>query len=408
MPSKILSRDYQPHPQKTLPSNFTREILKNRQKGSVETMITSRPTALITLLTLLGISILSGCAGREIGGSNNSLAKSGCQKIVDGVVKESMNRLHPKRVIVIVADPSNGEILAVSSQTHGSNKQTDDWVTWINEPGSTFKPVVVVAALQEGKITPETEINCENGAFPFGGKVIRDHGKYGEMTFDEILMKSSNIGAAKMSMLLKDSVYNDYVHRFRFGTRTGINVKGESAGIVYPVDRWDALTKARMSFGQSVAITPIQLTMAYCALANGGKLMKPVIGDEKPTVVRRVCSKKTADAVKNALAKVASNQGTAPLARVNGITVGGKTGTSQVIAPDGNYAEDQYVTSFAGFFPVEHPRAVCVVVVDQADLPAEQNYGGVVAAPIFAQIAKKTAPLLGIKLEKYNSAALNQ
>jgi cell division protein FtsI/penicillin-binding protein 2 len=202
-------------------------------------------------------------------------------------------------------------------------------------------------------------------------------------------MRSSNIGAAKMGLMLSDSVYYDYVRRFGFGNKTGIAVPYEISGLVLPPSKWDQLTKTRMAFGQSVAVTPIQLTMAYCVLANGGKLMKPVIGDEKSVVVRRVCSVGTADRVKNALQKTVSDQGTAPLARVDGVEVAGKTGTAQAITPDGHYYADNFITSFAGLFPVKDPKYVMVVVVDEADLPPEKNYGGLVAAPIFADIAGK-------------------
>ena len=149
------------------------------------------------------------------------------------------------------------------------------------------------------------------------------------------------------------------------------------------------MTKTRMAFGQSVAVTPIQLTMAYCALANGGKLMKPVVGDEKPVLVRRVCSTQTAELIKNALQKTVSNEGTAPLAHVDGVEVAGKTGTAQAITPDGHYYADKFITSFAGLFPVKDPKYVVVVVVDQAELPPDRNYGGLVAAPIFSEIAGK-------------------
>ena len=153
------------------------------------------------------------------------------------------------------------------------------------------------------------------------------------------------------------------------------------------------MTKTRMAFGQSVAVTPIQLTMVYCALANGGKLMKPVVGDEKTAVVRRVCSKQTAELIKNALKKTVSNEGTAPLAHVDGVVVAGKTGTAQAITPDGHYYADKFITSFAGLFPVKDPKYVVVVVVDQADLPPDKNYGGLAAAPIFSEIAGKISKL---------------
>jgi cell division protein FtsI (penicillin-binding protein 3)/stage V sporulation protein D (sporulation-specific penicillin-binding protein) len=131
--------------------------------------------------------------------------------------------------------------------------------------------------------------------------------------------------------------------------------------------------------------------MAYCALANGGNLMRPVIGDEKPKVVRRVCSKSTANRVKNALQKIVSPDSTAPLARVEGVTVAGETGTAQAISPKGGYLPDQYWTMFAGFFPVDHPRYV--VVVEKADLPPDKNFGGLVAAPIFSEVATKISAL---------------
>jgi cell division protein FtsI/penicillin-binding protein 2 len=305
------------------------------------------------------------------------------QKIVDDQAKSTKETLHPKGLCIVVAEPKSGKILAMSGNASGV----------MYEPGSTFKPVVAIAALQEGAVTPKSKINCENGSFTFAGKTIKDHYPSSELTYDEILMRSSNIGATKMAMLLKDPVYYDYVRRFGFGEKTGIAIPGEIQGIVNPPSKWDPLTKARMSFGQSVAVTPIQLAMAYCTIANGGLLMKPVIGNEKPVVVRQVCSSRSANLVKNALKNTVTDQGTAPLARVDGVSVGGKTGTAQAIAPSGGYYADKYITSFAGFFPVEKPRYVVVVVVDQADLPPEKNYGGLVAAPIFSSIASQISKL---------------
>ena len=315
------------------------------------------------------------------------------QKIADGATTSCMASLHPRRVVVVVAEPTTGKILALSSRRADSITTTYDALSWFYEPGSTFKPVIVVAGLEKGVITPKTKINCENGSFTFAGKTIKDHYPSSELTYDEILMKSSNIGASKIALLVKDPVYYDYVRRFGFGEKTGIAIPGEIQGIVNPPSKWDPLTKARMSFGQSVAVTPIQLAMAYCTIANGGLLMKPVIGNEKPVVVRQVCSSRSANLVKNALKNTVTDQGTAPLARVDGVTVGGKTGTAQAIAPSGGYYADKYITSFAGFFPVEKPRYVVVVVVDQADLPPEKNYGGLVAAPIFSSIASRISKL---------------
>ena len=305
------------------------------------------------------------------------------QKIVDSEAKSARESLHPKAVYMVVAEPKSGKILALSGNASSV----------MFEPGSTFKPVVIVAGLEKGVITPKTKINCGNGSFSVAGKAIKDHYPSGELTYDEILTRSSNIGASKIALLVRDQDYFDCIRKFGFGEKTGIAIPGEIQGIVNPPSKWDPLTKARMSFGQSVAVTPIQLAMAYCTIANGGLLMKPVIGNEKPVVVRQVCSSRSANLVKNALKNTVTDQGTAPLARVDGVTVGGKTGTAQAIAPSGGYYADKYITSFAGFFPVEKPRYVVVVVVDQADLPPEKNYGGLVAAPIFSSIASRISKL---------------
>jgi cell division protein FtsI/penicillin-binding protein 2 len=324
--------------------------------------------------------ILAGCACPWTQSDTKAYPQNQpIQKIVDSETKSARESLHPKALYVVVAEPKSGKILALSGNASSV----------MFEPGSTFKPVVAVAALDKHVITPKTKINCENGAFTVAGKTIRDHHPSGELTFEEILQYSSNIGASKMALLLKDQDYYDYVRKFGFGDKTGIAVSGEIPGLVNPPAKWDSLTKVRNAFGQSVAVTPLQLTMAYCALANGGKLMKPVIGSEKPVLVRRVCSTETANRVKNALQKTVSANGTAPLAHVEGVTVGGKTGTAQAIAPSGGYYADKYITSFVGYFPVDHPKYVVVVIVDDPVLKPEKNYGGLVAAPIFSNIAGK-------------------
>lgn len=330
------------------------------------------------------------------------------QMITDKAVADARKSLKPKGISIVVAEPKTGRILAMSDWADWplfdstgnftpavpdprTGKPTPNlWTTSVMfEPGSTFKPVVAVAALEKRVITPSTKINCENGLFKYGGKTIKDHFPMGDATCDEILAKSSNIGAAKIGLRLKDDDYYQFVRAFGFGEKTGISLPWEIRGLVNPPSQWGPFTKTRMSFGQGVAVTPIQLTMAYCAFANGGKLMRPAIGNESSELVRRVCSEKVADEVKNTLQQTVSDQGTAPLARVAGVTVGGKTGTAQAISPKGGYLPDQYWTMFVGFFPVEDPKYVITVVVDEADLPPEKNYGGLVAAPIFAEIATK-------------------
>ena len=336
--------------------------------------------------------VLAGCASPFCQSHTKAYPQNQqIQKIVDDQVKSAKETLHPKGIFVVVAEPKTGKILAMSGWKKDAKSAFRNSNVWgrylLFEPGSTFKPFVIATALDKGAINSKTKIYCENGLFNYGGKTIKDHYPGGDMTYEEILTKSSNIGAAKISLKLKDEDFYKGVCKFGFGEKTGIAFPVETKGIVYPPSKWDNLTKTRMAFGQSVAVTPIQLTMAYCAMANGGKLMRPVIGDEKPKVVRRACSTTTANRIKNSLEKTVSQEGTAPLAHVNGVSVGGKTGTAQAISPKGGYLADQYWTMFAGFFPVNHPKYVVVVVVDEADISPEKNYGGLVAAPIFSKIA---------------------
>jgi cell division protein FtsI (penicillin-binding protein 3) len=212
------------------------------------------------------------------------------------------------------------------------------------------------------------------------------------LQYDGILAKSSNIGTTKIAFLLEDQDFYDYARRFGFGEKTGIDVPREFPGILHPPSKWGEQSKARMAIGQGIAVTPIQIAMATCALANGGKLMRPLLGQENPHLVRQICSEKTANLVKKALESNVIDGG-ASLAKVEGIDVGGMTGTAQAVTPEGKYSPDQYVTMFSGFFPVEHPKYVVLVVIDQAKLPPNINYGGLIAAPIFAEIAKKISSL---------------
>jgi cell division protein FtsI/penicillin-binding protein 2 len=268
--------------------------------------------------------------------------------------------------------------------------------------------VVASAALTERVISPKTLIYCENGAFSYGGRVLRDHHGYGQMNVHDILMKSSNIGSAKMALMMGDQKFYEYVRRFGFGERTGVALPGEISGLVHPPARWDRLTITRMPMGQSVAVTPLQLVMGMSVIANGGKLMRPQIvksiqdkdGHEilsmKPEVVREVIPSETARFVSGALTEVVGERGTAALARVSGFTVAGKTGTAQKVDSKGGYAAGKYVVSFVGYIPAEDPRFVCLILIDDAKLSSGLNYGGLVAAPIFSRVAEKAARYLDL------------
>jgi cell division protein FtsI/penicillin-binding protein 2 len=341
----------------------------------------------------------------------------GMQAILEAELDNAFKELKPDNATGVIVDPKTGEILAMTSRPtfdlnqintakHGEmkNRAIFDMV----EPGSTFKIVVASAALSERVVSPKTLIYCENGSFSYGGRILRDHHGYGQMNVHDILMKSSNIGSAKMALMMGDQKFYEYVRRFGFGERTGVALPGEISGLVHPPARWDRLTITRMPMGQSVAVTPLQLVMGMSVIANGGKLMRPQIvksiqdkdGHEilsmKPEVVREVIPSETARFVSGALTEVVSERGTAALARVSGFAVAGKTGTAQKVDSKGGYAAGKYVVSFVGFIPAEDPRFVCLILIDDAKLSSGLNYGGLVAAPIFSRVAEKAARYLDL------------
>jgi cell division protein FtsI (penicillin-binding protein 3) len=216
------------------------------------------------------------------------------------------------------------------------------------------------------------------------------------------MVKSSNIGCAKMALMMGGDKFHEYVRRFGFGERLGIELPGEISGLVHPPAHWDKLTITRMPMGHSVAVTPLQMAMGMSVIANGGRLMAPRIvqaieapeGPAEPNaarVIREVVPEKTARFVGDSLAAVTQPGGTATFARVNGFTVAGKTGTAQKVSEKGGYAQGKYVVSFVGYMPAQDPRFVCLVMVDDAKVASNLNYGGLVAAPIFSRIAERAA-----------------
>lgn len=341
----------------------------------------------------------------------------GLQAILETELENAYRDLKPETATGIIVDPKTGEILAMSNRPsfdlnainaakpeEMKNRAILDMV----EPGSTFKIVAASGALNEKVVNEKTTIYCENGSFAYGGRILRDHHGYGQMTVHEILLKSSNIGSAKLAMMTGDEKFYEYVRRFGFGERTGIDLPGEIPGLVHPPARWDKLTITRMPMGHAVAVTPLQITMAMSVIANGGKLMRPHIiksikdqdGNElqrlEPEVIRQVIPENIAQYVSNALAEVVSERGTASLAKVNGFTVAGKTGTAQKVDPKGGYTPGKYVVSFVGYMPVEDPRFVCLIIIDDAKISSGLNYGGLVAAPIFSRVAEKAARYLDL------------
>lgn len=357
----------------------------------------------------------------------------GLQAIVEAELDATFAELRPTTATVVMADPKTGEILAMANRPTfdpndlgGSTDETkiNHTIMGVLEPGSTFKIVVAAAALNEKVVNDKTRIFCENGRFFYGGRTLRDVHGYGQMGVFDILVKSSNIGSAKMGLMLGEDKYYEYVRSFGFGVRTEIKLPGEVAGLLPPPQRWDKLTITRMPMGHSIAVTPLQLTMAMGVIANGGKLMRPqivravrdssgnVLQSIQPEVVREVIPESTAQFVSSALAAVTKQGGTARLADVPGFSVAGKTGTAQKVDPKGGYAAGKYVVSFIGYLPAEDPAFVCLVMIDDAKVGGGMNYGGVLAAPVFARIAEKAARYMNLvptlKAEAVLPVAYNQ
>jgi cell division protein FtsI/penicillin-binding protein 2 len=336
----------------------------------------------------------------------------GLQSIVEEELDAAYKDLKPETANAVLVDPKTGAILAMACRPcfnpnepgkaqpeQMKNRAIIDMV----EPGSTFKIVVASGALNEGKVDEKSTIFCENGRFAYGGRILKDHHGYGNMDVHEILVKSSNIGSAKLALMMGGDKFYEYVRRFGFGERLGIELPGEIPGLVHPPARWDKLTITRMPMGHSIAVTPLQITMGMSVIANGGHLMAPRIvqsvekenGEiamkKEPIVMREVVPAKTARFVAEALIGVTQPGGTAAFARVNGFQVAGKTGTAQKVSPHGGYAAGKYVVSFVGFMPAEDPKFVLLVMVDDAKIASNLNYGGLVAAPIFSRIAERAA-----------------
>ena len=349
------------------------------------------------------------------GGNVRLTIDMGLQNIVEQELDAAVKQFRPKGATVIMMNPKTGEILALANRPNfnlnvlgtltdenRANRAIADQV----EPGSTFKIVTTAAVLSEKLVTPETVFETENGYYEWCK--LKDHHAYAELTVNDILVHSSNIGVAKLAMRLGDQKFFEYIHRFGFGEQTGVNLPGEIKGVVHPPHLWSKISITRMPMGQEVAATPLQVVTAMAAIANGGTLMMPQIVHEitddtgrvvesfPAREVRRVVSKKATEQVTKALCEVVSKKGTARLAQVLGYKVAGKTGTAQKREEDGRYSHDRHVCSFVGFMPAEEPAFVVLVLIDEARTKREQDVGGMVAAPVFSRIGERAARYLGL------------
>jgi cell division protein FtsI (penicillin-binding protein 3) len=329
------------------------------------------------------------------------------QHMAEKELEASILKYRAKAGVAVVVEPFTGEVLALANypsfDPNQYAKQTAEQrrnraVTDSFEPGSTFKTILAAAALEEGVVGKDDLFYCEMGKYPFAGKIIHDTHPHGWLPFSKILQVSSNIGFTKVAEKLKKDRFFKYIEKFGFGEPTGIDVPGEVTGLLRKPDKWSAVDLATHGFGQGLSATPMQLVMAYAAVANGGFLMRPyvmrravsakgeVVLENEPRVVRRVISQKTATLLASMLRDVTTEGGTGMMANVDGFDVAGKTGTAQKADPvHGGYAAKKRVASFVGFVPANQPRLVALVLIDE---PEVNVYGGVVAAPVFRNIAQ--------------------
>lgn len=328
----------------------------------------------------------------------------------------AVRRTRARSGTAIVLDPRTGEILALANwpafdpnHAHNSAPEalTNDALQNIYEPGSTFKIVAYAAAIERKLAAPSDSIDCQMGSIRVGERAIHDAHPYGVLTLTEALAKSSNVAAIKLAERVGPASLYEYIKRFGFGSATGVELPGETVGLLRPVARWQPSSIGAIAIGQEIGVTPLQMAAAFGALANNGIRKGPHLvrevrasGDANLVVRRteateqRVVSAETAGVMRRMLENV-TLKGTAQRAQLDGYSGAGKTGTAQKIDPrTKSYSKTKYVASFVGFAPVERPAAVIAVVIDE---PAGKYHGGDVAAPVFREIAERTLPALNVQ-----------
>ena len=320
--------------------------------------------------------------------------------------------------MAVVMEPASGRILAMTAwPTFNPNifarYPKEVWrnrcLTDAFEPGSTAKVFTVAAAFEEGLFSPQTVINCESGAYRIGGATIHDVKAKSQLTVAEVLILSSNIGAAKIGLALGRKRLGRYLHAFGFGAATGVEAPGETPGLIRNPGGWRTVETAAASFGHGVSVNALQLTAAMAAVANDGVLMRPflvrdVLDDQgrlvhrtRPAQAGRPISVRTAQIIKKLMTRAVA-EGTGRRAALSGYTAAGKTGTTRKIV-DGAYTSDKHRALFAGFAPADKPALVMTVIIDE---PQGPYYGGSVAAPVFAEAAQQILPLLGVSPDDEN------
>jgi len=349
---------------------------------------------------------------RELTGASLSLTlDANIQQRTEEVLSAVGSVFSPKDATAIVMDPRTGAILAMANwpEVNANDPETSSAADMQNravgfdyEPGSTFKVVAVAGALQQRLITPNTGFDIPD-QIQVADRTIHDDTEHAEetLTTAQILAQSSNVGAIKIGMLDGPGRFNWWVHRFGFGTPTGVGLPGEEMGEVLPLNRYSGSSMGNLPIGQGELVTPIQMATAYAAIANGGiyrppHIIQSVAGRPQPVPAgQRVISLTIAAELRHMLEGVLAPGGTASEVSIPGYQLAGKTGTASKVDPaTGQYSQSAYVASFIGFAPAADPKLLCAVTVDEPQ--SGSIYGGTVAAPAFGQIMSFALPYLHI------------
>ncbi len=354
------------------------------------------------------------------GGTVTLTIDASIQSFAEQAAREAMSINNAKAVRILVMNPNTGEILAmVNKPDYDLNDPPRDDVETLTElmrnrvitdayePGSTFKILTSAAALDAGLVTPEEGFYCSGSVYVEGGKIRCWGNPHGAETFAEALQNSCNPVFVEMGLRLGIETFYDYLDAFGLGQKTGVDIQGEASGIIIGEDVVKRVDIARIGFGQSVAVTPLQLLTAVCSVINGGNLLRPyvvksitdgngeIIKEGSATVVGQPISEETSATMRKLLEDVVA-EGGGKNARISGYRIGGKTGTAQVYV-NGVVSSETHIGSFVGFAPADDPQIALIVIVDEADVPVD--FGSVTAAPYARDILEQSLIYLGIAPE---------
>src|SRR5271163_3637663 len=351
------------------------------------------------------------------------------QYIAERELAAAIAKTHAPAGTVIVMNPNNGEILALANwpkfnpnaaASAPAEARMNRAVSAIYEPGSTFKLITLAAALDQGVTRPDEIFDCENGSVVVAGHRIHDHKPFGLLTVSDILAKSSDVGAIKVGMRLGAPQFYEYIRAFGFGAPTGVDMPGESRGLLHRLEHWTPISIGAVSMGQEVGVTPIQLISAVSTIANGGTWYRPHVvaelrrgeqvlpgeGALAAAEPKSVIHPQTAATLRRLMEGVVLKGGTGTLARLDGWTAAGKTGTAQKIDPNtGRYSHTDLIASFSGFAPINDPAVTILVSLDS---PVGPHEGGMVAAPVFKRVAEQVLAYLDVPRDLPVNAKLMQ